>query len=118
MRIISWNLLRLEGAAVEDVAALLERERPDLLLMQEVTQHLDTLPKLVPGHYHRLPWPGRIHGLLGRGVAASARFLDMGALGHYMVSGVRRWNATAIRESLTVLDRATGSTVSGVTSPE
>lgn len=51
-------------------------------------------------------------------VAASARFLDMGGLGHYMVSGVRRWNATAIRESLTVLDRATGSTVSGVTSPE
>lgn len=63
MRIISWNLLRLEGAAVDDVAALLERERPDLLLMQEATQHLDTLPTRVPGHYHRLPWPGRIHGL-------------------------------------------------------
>ena len=63
MRIISWNLLRLEGAAVDDVAELLERERPDLLLMQEVTPHLDTLPSLVQGHYHRLPWPGRIHGL-------------------------------------------------------
>lgn len=63
MRIISWNLLRLEGAAVGDVAALLERERPDVLLMQEVTQHMDTLPSLVGGHYHRLPWPGRIHGL-------------------------------------------------------
>jgi endonuclease/exonuclease/phosphatase family metal-dependent hydrolase len=63
VRIISWNLLRLEGAAVDDVAALLERERPDVLLMQEVTQHLDTLPARVPGHYHRLPWPGRIHGL-------------------------------------------------------
>jgi alpha-beta hydrolase superfamily lysophospholipase len=50
-------------------------------------------------------------------VAASARFLDMGGLGHYMVSGVRRWNATAIRESLAVLDRAEGK-VSGVTSPE
>ena len=63
MRVISWNLLRLEGAAVGDVAALLERERPDVLLMQEVTQHMDTLPARVPGHYHRLPWPGRIHGL-------------------------------------------------------
>ncbi len=63
MRIISWNLLRLEGAAVGDVAGLLERERPDLLLMQEVTQHMDALPRLVAGHYNRLPWPGRIHGL-------------------------------------------------------
>jgi len=63
MRVISWNLLRLEGAAVDDVAALLERERPDVLLMQEVTQHMDVLPHKVPGHYHRLPWPGRIHGL-------------------------------------------------------
>ena len=63
MRVISWNLLRLEGAAVHDVAALLERERPDVLLMQEVTQHMDVLLHKVPGHYHRLPWPGRIHGL-------------------------------------------------------
>ena len=63
MRIISWNLLRLEGAAVGDVVALLERERPDVLLMQEVTQHMDALPALTSGHYSRLPWPGRIHGL-------------------------------------------------------
>lgn len=63
MKVISWNLLRLEGAAVEDVAALLERERPDLLLMQEVTQHMDELTTLAGGHYSRLPWPGRIHGL-------------------------------------------------------
>ena len=63
MRVISWNLLRLEGAAVDDVAALLERERPDVLLMQEVTQHMDVLLRRCPGHYHRLPWPGRIHGL-------------------------------------------------------
>ncbi len=63
MKIISWNLLRLSGAAVGDVAALLAHERPDVMLMQEVTQHMDVLPALAGGHYHRLPWPGRIHGL-------------------------------------------------------
>ena len=63
MKIISWNLLRLSGAAAKDVAALIERERPDVMLMQEVTQHMDVLPAMVSGHYHRLPWPGRIHGL-------------------------------------------------------
>ena len=46
MKVISWNLLRLEGAVVKDVAALLERERPDVLLMQEVTQHMDVLDRL------------------------------------------------------------------------
>jgi endonuclease/exonuclease/phosphatase family metal-dependent hydrolase len=63
MKVISWNLLRLTGAGIKDVASLIERERPDILLMQEVTQHMDALPGLVGGHYHRMPWPGRIHGL-------------------------------------------------------
>ncbi|MFI5000264.1 MAG: endonuclease/exonuclease/phosphatase family protein [Reyranellales bacterium] len=63
MKVISWNLLRLSGAAVDDVVALLGHERPDVMLMQEVTQHMDVLPSLAGGHYHRLPWPGRIHGL-------------------------------------------------------
>lgn len=39
-------------------------------------------------------------------VAASARFIDMGPLGHYMLAGVRRWNATAVSATLDVLDRA------------
>ena len=30
LKVVSWNLLRLEGAAVSDVAGLLERERPDV----------------------------------------------------------------------------------------
>lgn len=63
MKVISWNLLRLTGAAVGDVTALLEREKPDLLLMQEATEHMDALPTLAGGHFHRLKWPGRIHGL-------------------------------------------------------
>jgi len=63
LKIISWNLLRLTGAAVEDVGALLGREKPDVLLMQEATQHIEALPSLVGGHFHRLSWFGRVHGL-------------------------------------------------------
>src|SRR5882672_6230860 len=63
LRVISWNLLRLTGATVEDVAALIEREQPDLLLMQEATLEMETLPWRAGGHLHRLPLPGRIHGL-------------------------------------------------------
>ena len=57
MRVISWNLLRLEGAAVGDVVALLERERPDVLLMQEVTQHMDVLPRRCPATTIACPGP-------------------------------------------------------------
>lgn len=62
-KIISWNLLRLTGATVNDVASLVRRERPDLLLMQEATQEMDRLPAILGGHYMRCPLPGRIHGL-------------------------------------------------------
>jgi endonuclease/exonuclease/phosphatase (EEP) superfamily protein YafD len=63
LKVISWNLLRRIGAAVEDVAALIEREKPDLLLMQEATRKMEGLPDLVGGHFHWEPLPGRIHGL-------------------------------------------------------
>jgi endonuclease/exonuclease/phosphatase (EEP) superfamily protein YafD len=63
VKVISWNLLRLTGAAVEDVAALIQCERPDLLLMQEATETMDALPSLVGGHFWREPSPRRIHGL-------------------------------------------------------
>ena len=62
-KIISWNLLRLTGATVGEVAALVRRERPDLLLMQEATTAMNALPSLLGGHYARVPLPGRIHGL-------------------------------------------------------
>ena len=62
-KIISWNLLRLTGATVNDVASLVRRERPDLLLMQEATKEIDQLPGILGGHYVRCPLPGRIHGL-------------------------------------------------------
>jgi alpha-beta hydrolase superfamily lysophospholipase len=52
------------------------------------------------------------------GVAASAQFVDMGPLGHYMLAGVRRWNAVAATESLAVLDRGLADRVAGITSAE
>ena len=63
MKIISWNLLRLTGAGVEDVAALIEQHRPDLLLLQEATEELAELPARVGGCFFREPLDGRIYGL-------------------------------------------------------
>ena len=62
-RIVSWNLLRTVGASVEDVARLIRREAPDLLVMQEVTTAIESLPDLVGGHFVRAQMPSRIHGL-------------------------------------------------------
>lgn len=63
MKLISWNLLHREGAALSEVAKLIERERPDALLMQEVTAVFEDLPQLVGGHCQRSPLPERRHGL-------------------------------------------------------
>jgi endonuclease/exonuclease/phosphatase (EEP) superfamily protein YafD len=62
-KLISWNLLRLTGASLEDVVRLIRREDPDLLLMQEATQEMDGLTKMVGGQYQRNQMPGRVHGL-------------------------------------------------------
>jgi endonuclease/exonuclease/phosphatase (EEP) superfamily protein YafD len=63
MRIISWNLLHRDGANLTDVARLIERQRPDLLLMQEATKAFEGLARLVGGGLARAPLPGRGHGL-------------------------------------------------------
>ena len=63
LKIVSWNLLRRVGATLDDVVELAERERPDLLLMQEATVHFHTLLDRLGGHYAWAPLPGRIHGL-------------------------------------------------------
>ena len=71
LKVISWNLLRLTGAGVEDVAALIEQHRPDLLLLQEATEELTELPARVGGCFFRDPLDGarwlriesRIYGL-------------------------------------------------------
>lgn len=64
LRVISWNLLRLVGAGVEDVAALIERYHPDLFLMQEATQDLVALPAIIGGHFAREPLRDRVYGLV------------------------------------------------------
>ncbi len=63
LKVISWNLLRLTGAGVEDVAALIERHGPDLLLLQEATEELLELPARVGGCFFREPLNGRVYGL-------------------------------------------------------
>lgn len=63
LRVISWNLLRLVGAGVTDVAALVRQHHPDLVLMQEATEELASLPSVVGGYFFREPMHGRIYGL-------------------------------------------------------
>jgi hypothetical protein len=73
VKIISWNLLRLTGASGNDVAALIDRHRPDLVLLQEATEDLAELPTLIGGYFHRQPMEGRVYGL----AAWSAEWLPM-----------------------------------------
>ncbi len=63
IKIVSWNLLRLTGATLDDVLRLARQEHPQLLLMQEATKPIDELPHKLGGTYHRVLQPGRIHGL-------------------------------------------------------
>ena len=63
LRVVSWNLLRLVGAGVEDVAELIGRYQPDLMLMQEATAEVAALPGLVGGILHREPMDRRVYGL-------------------------------------------------------
>ena len=63
LKVVSWNLLRTVGASLDDVEALIAREAPDLMLMQEATSRFNDLPARIGGHYAWAPLPGRIHGL-------------------------------------------------------
>ena len=63
LKIVSWNLLRTVGASLDDVVALIAREAPDLMLMQEATSRFNDLPGRIGGQYAWAPLPGRIHGL-------------------------------------------------------
>ncbi len=61
-KILSWNLLRRTGANVAALAALIDREKPDLVLMQEATKEIAGLRDRLGGDYAWVPLPGRIHG--------------------------------------------------------
>ena len=63
LRVLSWNLLRRVGAGVEDVAKLVKSHHPDLLLLQECTEEIVSLPNLVGGHFFRHPMQSRVYGL-------------------------------------------------------
>jgi endonuclease/exonuclease/phosphatase family metal-dependent hydrolase len=73
-KLLSWNLLRLTGASLDDVVRLIGREDPDLLLMQEATQEMDGLTDRVGGQYQRNLMPGRVHGLAVWSPAPLARW--------------------------------------------
>jgi pimeloyl-ACP methyl ester carboxylesterase len=47
-----------------------------------------------------------------RGIASSAEFVDLGRLGHYMLSHADTWNRFALRSTLEILGRAQQSTES------
>ncbi len=63
LKVVSWNLLHRAGASLDEVAELIQRETPDLMLMQEAAAPIDGLPSRVGGYYVRNPLPGRVHGL-------------------------------------------------------
>lgn len=63
MRLISWNLYYRRGAAAADIAALIEQYQPDLFVMQEARDGIESLPRLVEGSFHPLPWTGKRYGL-------------------------------------------------------
>ena len=63
MKVISWNLWHRRGAVLAHLAALIEAEKPELLLMQEAKANLAELPEIVGGHFHFQPLPKRVYGL-------------------------------------------------------
>ncbi|MCW2867700.1 MAG: alpha/beta fold hydrolase [Marmoricola sp.] len=69
---------------------------------------------LVAGHGSRdhitSPAATRAYVERARPLAASADFVDVGRLGHYMLARPQVWNRFAYRATLTVLDRAGGAT--------
>ena len=49
IKLISWNLLRLTGASLDDIVRLVRREQPDLLLI-----HVDYVVRATNSFYNRV----------------------------------------------------------------
>ncbi|GBR06276.1 endonuclease/exonuclease/phosphatase family protein [Acetobacter oeni] len=62
MRILSWNVWWHGNARPGDVGRLIAALEPDLVLLQEATAVMDTLPQLAGGHYRRVASPERHNG--------------------------------------------------------
>lgn len=63
MKIVSWNLLYRQGAAAADIAQIIEQQKPDLFLLQEATEGIDSLPSHAGGRFYKLPWKGKSYAL-------------------------------------------------------
>jgi endonuclease/exonuclease/phosphatase (EEP) superfamily protein YafD len=63
VKVVSWNLWHRGGAVRANLVALIEVERPDLLLMQEAKPVLEHITEMAGGHFHFLPLPKRVYGL-------------------------------------------------------
>lgn len=63
LSIISWNLYYRSGAVASDLAELIRTHDPDMVLMQEVTEPVKQLTKLVGGKFYAQAWEGKSYGM-------------------------------------------------------
>ncbi|MGI9353521.1 MAG: endonuclease/exonuclease/phosphatase family protein [Rhizobiaceae bacterium] len=63
MKIASWNLFHRAGATVDEIARIVDDEKPDLFLMQEVTPAIEVLPEIAGGHFWWQPWSDKRYGM-------------------------------------------------------
>ena len=92
LRVLSWNLLRVTGASVAELAGLVEAHAIDVALLQEATSGFEALPGHVGGAMARFPLPGRIHGpaIWARGGLRAPRCVPLFSLAierHAVVAG-------------------------------
>ena len=63
IKVISWNLWHRGRALLDDLAALIDAEQPDLLFIQEAKEMLEGLGERVGGEVHWQRMQRRVYGL-------------------------------------------------------